>query len=87
MLARFKEEFEKHKEFLLAPTIHRADGNLYMEPMLGIIKNVIFFRQLYRTSPHRMTRTQPHRRCRSSSRRPPEPVLPVLNCSNRRGIE
>jgi hypothetical protein len=46
LLARFKEEFEKHKEFLLAPATRRADGNLYMEPMLGIIKNVIFFRQL-----------------------------------------
>ncbi|MBN2578180.1 MAG: hypothetical protein JXB10_04245 [Pirellulales bacterium] len=45
MLAKFKEEFEKHKEFLLAPTIRR-DGQLFMEPMLGIVKNVIFFRQL-----------------------------------------
>lgn len=40
------KEFEKHKEFLLAPTVRRADGNLYMEPSLGIVKNVIFFRQL-----------------------------------------
>ncbi|MDZ7616655.1 MAG: hypothetical protein U1E05_06605 [Patescibacteria group bacterium] len=46
MLARFKAEFEKHKEFLLAPTVRRADGNLYMEPSLGIVKNVILFRQL-----------------------------------------
>jgi hypothetical protein len=46
LLARFKEEFETHKEFLLAPAIPRADGKLYMEPMLGIIKNVVFFRQL-----------------------------------------
>ena len=46
LLAEFREEFEKHKEFLLAPTIRRADGKLYMEPSLGIIKNVIFFRQL-----------------------------------------
>jgi hypothetical protein len=46
LLARFKEEFENHKEFLLAPAIRRTDGNLYMEPELGIIKNVIFFRQL-----------------------------------------
>ena len=46
LLARFKEEFEKHKEFLLAPAIHRDDGKLYMEPTLGIIKNVLFFRQL-----------------------------------------
>ncbi len=46
LLPRFKEEFEKHNEFLLAPAIRRADGNLYMEPRLGIIKNIIFFRQL-----------------------------------------
>jgi len=31
---------------MLAPAIHHADGKLYMEPMLGIIKNVVFFRQL-----------------------------------------
>ncbi len=46
LLARFKAEFEKHNEFLLAPAIPHADGKLYMEPRLGIIKNVIFFRQL-----------------------------------------
>jgi hypothetical protein len=46
LLPRFKEEFEKHKEFLLAPAIRRGDGQLYLEPMLGIIKNLIFFRQL-----------------------------------------
>jgi len=46
LLPRFMQEFEKHQEFLLAPTIRRGDGNLYMEPTLGIIKNVIVFRQL-----------------------------------------
>lgn len=46
VLPRFKEEFAKHKEFLLAPAVPRADGNLYMQPELGIIKNVIVFRQL-----------------------------------------
>lgn len=46
LLARFKEEFEKHKEFMLAPVTRRADGQLYTEPMLGIIKNVVHFRQL-----------------------------------------
>lgn len=46
MLARFKKEFEKHNEFLLAPAIRRPDGNLYIEPRLGIVKNVILFRQL-----------------------------------------
>lgn len=46
LLPRFKEEFEKHKEFMLAPTVRGADGNLYMKPELGIIKNVIIFRDL-----------------------------------------
>jgi hypothetical protein len=46
LLPRFKQEFEKHKEFMLAPTIRRDDGNLYMVPELGIIKSVIIFRQL-----------------------------------------
>ncbi len=46
MLPSFKEEFEKHNEFLLAPTIRRADGQLDMVPELGIVKNVILFRQL-----------------------------------------
>jgi hypothetical protein len=45
MLERFKEEFEKHQEFLIAPTIRR-NGQLFMEPTLGIIKNEIVFRQL-----------------------------------------
>jgi predicted RNA-binding Zn-ribbon protein involved in translation (DUF1610 family) len=45
MLAKFKEDFEKHREFLIAPTIRR-NGQLYMEPSLGIVKNVILFRQL-----------------------------------------
>ena len=31
---------------MLAPTIRHADGNLFMVPELGIIKNVILFRQL-----------------------------------------
>jgi hypothetical protein len=46
LLARFKDEFEKHGEFLLAPTIRRADGKLYIEHALGIVKNIISFRQL-----------------------------------------
>jgi hypothetical protein len=51
LLPRFKEEFEKHKEFMLAPTIRRDDGNLYMVPELGIIKNAIIFRQLSDITP------------------------------------
>jgi hypothetical protein len=46
LLARFKEEFRKHKEFMLAPVTRRADGKLYSDPLLGIIKNTIHFRQL-----------------------------------------
>ncbi len=46
MLAKFKEEFDKHREFMLAPTIRRNDGKLYMEPTLGIVKNTVLFRQL-----------------------------------------
>lgn len=46
LLPRFKKEFANHKEFLLAPVVKRADGKLYPEPMLGIIKNVINFRYL-----------------------------------------
>jgi len=46
LLARFKDEFEEHREFLLAPAIRHADGKLYIEPELGIVKRIIFFRQL-----------------------------------------
>ena len=46
LLARFKEEFAKHREFMLAPVTRRADGQLYTDPMLGIIKHVVHFRQL-----------------------------------------
>jgi hypothetical protein len=46
LLARFKDEFEKHKEFLLAPAVYHADGKLYIEPTLGIVKNTVNFRQL-----------------------------------------
>jgi hypothetical protein len=45
MLTKFKEEFAKHQEFLIAPTIRR-NGQLFMEPKLGIIKNAILFRQI-----------------------------------------
>lgn len=46
LLPRFKREFLRHQEFMLAPTIRREDGNLYMVPELGIVKNVVHFRQL-----------------------------------------
>lgn len=46
LLPRFKREFQKHREFLLAPVVRKADGQLWVEPKLGIIKNVIHFRYL-----------------------------------------
>jgi hypothetical protein len=46
LLPRFKQEFDTHKEFMLAPTVRRASGKLYMKPELGIIKKAIVFRKL-----------------------------------------
>jgi len=46
LLPKFKMEFQKHKEFLLAPAVRKADGQLWIEPKLGIIKNLIHLRQL-----------------------------------------
>jgi hypothetical protein len=51
LLPRFKSEFAKHKEFLLAPVVRRSDGQLYAEPLLGIIKNLISFRCLSEITP------------------------------------
>ncbi len=46
LLPRFKQEFDTHKEFMLAPTVRRPSGKLYMKPELGIIKKAIVFRKL-----------------------------------------
>jgi hypothetical protein len=46
LLPRFKKEFAKHNEFLLAPVVRRPDGKLHTEPMLGIIKSVVNFRHM-----------------------------------------
>ena len=46
LLPRFKREFKKHKEFLLAPVVRRGDGQLWVETKLGIIKNIVHFRYL-----------------------------------------
>ena len=43
MLARFKAEYAKHGEFLLAPVIKRKDGRPYFDVNLGIIKRKIHF--------------------------------------------
>jgi hypothetical protein len=52
LLPRFKTEFAKHNEFLLAPVVRRSDGQLYAEPLLGIIKNLISFRCLSEITPN-----------------------------------
>jgi hypothetical protein len=46
LLTRFKEEFAKHGQFMLAPVVRRNDGQDYFDPHLGIIKHTIQFRQL-----------------------------------------
>jgi hypothetical protein len=46
LLPRFKEEFQRHKEFLLAPVTRRDNGELYVDVDHGIIKNCITFRHL-----------------------------------------
>ena len=46
MLPRFKRAFAEHGEFMLAPTVTRADGKRYCDHTLGIIKHVVHFRHL-----------------------------------------
>jgi hypothetical protein len=46
LLPRFKKEFARHREFLLAPVVLKQDGQIWFESQLGIIKNLIEFRQL-----------------------------------------
>lgn len=46
MLPKFKREFQKHGEYMLAPVVRREDGQLHIEPTLGIVKKTIEFRQL-----------------------------------------
>jgi hypothetical protein len=46
LLASFKEEFAKHRQFMLAPVTRRENGQEYFEPKLGIIKHSIEFRRL-----------------------------------------
>jgi hypothetical protein len=43
MLERFREEYNKHGEFMLAPVIKREDGQFYVDAELGIIKREIHF--------------------------------------------
>jgi hypothetical protein len=46
MLARFKEEFDKHGEYLLAPVTRRSDGQLWFDVELGIVKHTVHFRHV-----------------------------------------
>ena len=46
MLPRFKQEFEKHQEFLLAPVTRREDGELRVDVELGVVKRTICFREV-----------------------------------------
>lgn len=50
-LARFREEFEQHQEYLLAPVERRADGKQWAIPELGIIKRSILFRDVREITP------------------------------------
>jgi hypothetical protein len=52
MLARFKEEFAKHEEFLLAPVTRRGDDQLWFDVELGIVKHKIHFRHVRDISDH-----------------------------------
>ncbi len=46
LLARFKEEFQRHQEYLLAPVTTREDGQRWVHVELGIVKHIIHFRQV-----------------------------------------
>jgi hypothetical protein len=46
LLNRFKQEFDRHGEFMLAPVVRRSDGQSYMDYRLGIVKKRVDFRML-----------------------------------------
>ena len=46
LLERFKQEYAKHKQFLFAPVVKRADGQFWCEHELGVEKSLITFREL-----------------------------------------
>ena len=46
MLARFKEEFAMHREYMLAPVTRRGDGQLWFDVELGIVKHQVHFRHV-----------------------------------------
>jgi hypothetical protein len=45
LLPRFKVEYQRHKEFLLAPVTQR-DGKMWMDVNFGIIKTAVEFRNV-----------------------------------------
>jgi hypothetical protein len=47
LLERFKDEYKRHGEFMLAPVVRRNDGQNYMDYRLGIVKKRIHFRKLH----------------------------------------
>jgi hypothetical protein len=46
LLARFKEEYGRHGEYLLAPVTRRGDGQLWFDVELGIVKHKVHFRHV-----------------------------------------
>ncbi|QNN24721.1 hypothetical protein HED60_21405 [Planctomycetales bacterium ZRK34] len=46
MLARFKQEYQRHGEFMLPPVVQRDDGELYMDVHHGIIKRELVLRHV-----------------------------------------
>ncbi len=46
MLTRFKQEYERHGEFMLAPVVQRDDGHLYVNVHQGIIKRELLIRHV-----------------------------------------
>ena len=44
MLPRFKQEYEKHGKYLLAPVTRHADGQLYVDVDCGVEKTILHFR-------------------------------------------
>ncbi len=52
MLGRFKDEYEKHGEFMLAPVVTRDDDQLWFNPNQGIIKRELVLRRLDEIDEH-----------------------------------
>ena len=46
LLGRFKREYAKHREYMLAPVTRRDDGQLWVHVELGLVKRAIHFRDL-----------------------------------------